>query len=79
MAENNQQTLEQALEKTDLGHVINENKKLILILAGVVVVLIVIFSFWKYQANKTLENNLSEVYAFQKGKRSCRSQSCCCE
>jgi predicted negative regulator of RcsB-dependent stress response len=66
MAENNQQTLEQTLERTDLGHVINENKKLILILAAVVVVLIIVFSFWRYQSNKTLENNLAEVYAFQK-------------
>lgn len=65
MAAEETQTLEQTLERTDLGHVINENKKSILIAAGVVVVLIIAYSIYNYQAKKTYQDNLAQVYAFQ--------------
>lgn len=59
------QTLEQTLEKTDFGHVINENKKGILIAAGVIIALIIGYSIWSHQANKSYENNLAQVYTFR--------------
>lgn len=60
------QTLDQTLEKTDLGHLINENKKLIMIILAVVVALIVGFSIYNHQAKKTYNENLGQVFAFQK-------------
>ena len=65
MAAEETQTLEQTLERTDLGHVINENKKSILIAAGVIVVLIIGYSIYNYQAKKSYQDNLAQVYAFQ--------------
>lgn len=65
MAGEETQTLEQTLEKTDFGHVINENKKGILIGAAVLVLLISAYSIWNYQSNKSYENNLTQVYTFK--------------
>lgn len=65
MAGEETQTLEQTLEKTDFGHVINENKKGILIAAAVLVVLIAGFSIWNHQSKKSYENNLTQVYTFK--------------
>jgi predicted negative regulator of RcsB-dependent stress response len=59
------QTLDQTLEKTDLGHIINENKKLIMIALGVILALIVGYSVYKNQAQKTYNDNLGQVFAFQ--------------
>lgn len=65
MAAEETHTLEQTLEKTDLGQVINENKKSILIAGLVVVVLIIAYSIYNYQSKKSYQDNLSQVYAFQ--------------
>jgi predicted negative regulator of RcsB-dependent stress response len=59
------QTLDQTLQKTDLGQVINENKKLIMIILGIIVVLIVGYSIYNHQAKKTYNENLGQVYTFQ--------------
>ncbi|MBC77465.1 MAG: hypothetical protein CME64_15790 [Halobacteriovoraceae bacterium] len=59
------QTLDETLNKTDLGHVINENKKPIMI-AGVIIVLAVIaISIYKNQANKQENEMLDKAYAVQ--------------
>ena len=59
------QTLDETLNKTDLGHVINENKKPIMI-AGVIVVLAVIaISIYKNQSNKQESAMLDQAYAVQ--------------
>lgn len=65
MAAEETQTLEQTLEKTDFGHVINENKKGILIGAAVIVILIFSYTLWNQQAKKKYENNLTQVYTFK--------------
>ena len=57
--------LEQTLERTDLGHVINHNRKPIMVAGVVTVLLVIAFSFWKYQSNKSYESDLAQVYAFQ--------------
>lgn len=59
------QTLEETLEKTDLGHIINENKKTVLTVAGIGVVLIIGYViFAKMQATKVNER-LNEVAAIE--------------
>lgn len=68
MTENNQsmeQTLDQTLEKTDLGHVINENKKAILILAVVTVIAIIGYAFFSHQKSTQYNDSLSQVYSFE--------------
>lgn len=65
MAGEETQTLEQTLEKTDFGHVINENKKSILIAAAVLIVLIGGYSVWNQMAKKKYEDNLAQVYTFK--------------
>jgi predicted negative regulator of RcsB-dependent stress response len=58
--------VEQTLEKTDFGHVINQNKNLILIASAVVVALIGAYSIFDYQKIKSNSQKLDAVYEFQK-------------
>lgn len=60
------QTLDQTLERTDLGHVINENKKPILLAGLLILIAIVVYSIYSHQAQKSYDENLGQVYAFQK-------------
>jgi len=59
------QTLEETLNKTDFGHMINENKKPILIGAFIVVALILGFSIYKSQSESKLNEALSDAYTFR--------------
>ena len=59
------QTLEQTLEKTDLGHFVNTNKNAILAAAAVLLASIAGFSMYKYNADKSYQEHLSAVYKFQ--------------
>jgi predicted negative regulator of RcsB-dependent stress response len=59
------QTLDQTLNKTDFGHMINENKTAILIGAAIIVALIVGFSVYSSQSEKAYQESLSEAYVFE--------------
>jgi len=59
------QTLEQTLEKTDLGHFVNTNKNAIMILGVVVLALIASFSIYKHKVDKTYQEALGAVHKFQ--------------
>lgn len=65
-AESLEKTLETTLEKTDFGHIINENKRAILIIAAIVVVLIVGYSVMDtVQSNKRAQR-LDEIFQLEK-------------
>lgn len=59
------QTLDETLNKTELGHVINENKNAILIAAAVVVAIIIGISIFKHQADVKDMEQFDQAYAFQ--------------
>ena len=59
------QTLDETLNKTELGHVINENKNLILICAAVVTALVVGYSVMRHQGQKAENESLDAAYSFQ--------------
>lgn len=56
------QTLEETLNKTDLGHVINENKRPILIAAAIVVLAIVAYSIFNYSKSQARLANLDLAF-----------------
>jgi tetratricopeptide (TPR) repeat protein len=60
------QTLEQTLEKTDLGHFVNTNKNGIIIAGAIIMALIAGFSIYKHNADKTDQEALKAVYQFEK-------------
>ena len=59
------QTLDQTLNKTDFGHVINENKKSILIAGVVILVAIAAFSLYKNQSGIAYQSQLEEAFVFE--------------
>ncbi len=59
------QTLDQTLNKTDFGHMINENKVGILIAGAVLVAAIIGFSLYSTQSEKAYQKSLSEAYVFE--------------
>src|SRR5210317_1361035 len=59
--------VEQTLEKTNLGHMINENKNLILIIGAILLAVIVGVSIYKSQAKKALNAELQTLYKFRSG------------
>lgn len=66
MTQNTQaQTLEETLNRTDLGHAISQRKKPILIAAALVVLGIIVFSVFRHQSNERKSQRLEEIYAFQ--------------
>ena len=66
MAQNTEaQTLDDTLNKTNFGQVINENKKPILVVGALVVLGIIAFSIYRYQTNQQESQRLNEIYSFQ--------------
>lgn len=63
--ENQSQTLDETLNKTELGHVINERKNAIMIVGALIVAAIVAFSIYRYFQKKEEAANLNQAYAFQ--------------
>lgn len=61
------QTLEQTLNKTDLGHTLYENRKVFI--SALVAVLVVCFGYlvWKQQASKSQMESSMKVFEFQSG------------
>jgi len=61
------QTLEQTLNKTDLGHTLYENRKVFI--AALVAVLVLCFGYivWRQQTHKTAQQNSLTVFEFQNG------------
>jgi predicted negative regulator of RcsB-dependent stress response len=59
--------VEETLESTKLGHAINENKNLILILAAVLVAVIIAISVYRSMEKKAINNQLQTLYTFQQG------------
>lgn len=59
------QTLDQTLNKTDFGHIINENKKPILVTGVVVIIAIIAFSVYSNQSKKAYQASLSAAYTFE--------------
>jgi len=59
------QTLDETLNKTDLGHVINENKKPIMIAGVILILAIIAVSIYKNQSNQKANELLNEAYKFQ--------------
>lgn len=62
---NTEQIVDETLNKTDFGHVINENKKPILIIGAVVVVLIFAYSIYQNSVKSSLNVSLSNAYDFK--------------
>lgn len=56
------QTLEETLEKTDLGHVINENKTIIMILGAILVVGIIAFSIFDQMQSKSNLEKMDRIF-----------------
>ena len=59
------QTLEETLDKTDLGHVINENKKPILIAGAIIVIAIIAYSIMNQIAAKGKYEKLDRVFSVE--------------
>ena len=59
------ETLDQTLEKTDFGHMINENKKGILIGGLIILLTIVGYSLIRHQNMKSNESFLAKIYEFE--------------
>lgn len=59
------QEMNQTLERTELGHVINDNKKSVIVFGIVILIAIIGFSFYQYQKNEKLETKLADTYSFQ--------------
>lgn len=59
------QTVDETLEKTDLGHVINQNKNPILILGAIIVVAVIAISFYQHQSNQEEVESLNDAFKFQ--------------
>jgi len=59
------QTLDQTLNKTDFGHVINENKKPILVAGVVFLLAIAAFSIYKNQSGKAYQTQLEQAFVFE--------------
>ncbi len=59
------QTLEQTLNKTDLGHVIYENRKLFFGILGAILVAICGYVFYKQAKQSSALNNSVKVFEFQ--------------
>lgn len=64
--ENNaEQTLDETLNKTDFGQIVNDNKKIILIAGAVIVVLIFAYSMYQQSVKSQLNLTLSNAYDFK--------------
>ena len=61
------QTLEQTLNKTDLGHTIYENRKVFFAALISVLVLVTGYVIWKQTQQSTALNNSVKVFEFQSG------------
>ena len=59
------QTLDETLNKTDLGHVINENKKPIMIAGVIIVLAIIAVTIYKNQSNQKANELLNDAYKFE--------------
>lgn len=59
-------SVSQTLERTDLGHVINDNRRGIIIGGIVVLLAIVAFSIYQYQKSSTAEVQIVDAYHFEK-------------
>lgn len=68
MSESTQtQTLEQTLNKTDFGHTLYENRKILIALVIVILVGVVGWVAWKESKETAALNNAVEVFEFQAG------------
>ena len=56
------QLIEETLNRTDLGHIINENKKIVLIFSAIVIVGLLVFSVINHQTKSQNMSFLDEVY-----------------
>ncbi len=56
------QLIEETLNRTDLGHIINENKKVVLILSAIVIIGLLIFSVFNHQNTASNLSFLDDVY-----------------
>lgn len=63
-ADNQVQEIEQELEKTNLGHYINENKNLILVLGVILLLVIAGVSVYKNQREKKLDGQYEALFQF---------------
>lgn len=62
---NTEQTVDETLNKTDFGQVINDNKKPILIIGAVIVVLIFAYSLFQSSQKSSMNLALSNAYDFK--------------
>ena len=59
-------SVSQTLERTELGHMINDNRRGVII-GGIIILLAVIgFSIYKYQKSSTVEVQIVDAYLFEK-------------
>lgn len=63
MSQEQTQTLDQTLERTDIGHFINHHKNLVLIGAAVVIIAVFAYALYGHQANKGKQERLDQLYA----------------
>ncbi len=61
-------SLENIVERTEFGHIINQNRKPIIIAGIFIVICAVAFSFYKSQQEKANEVIASQVYTFEKNE-----------
>lgn len=59
------QSIEEALNKTDLGHVINENKKPIIVVAIIGILCIIAYSFVNYKNNQDSLAELDDIHQIE--------------
>jgi predicted negative regulator of RcsB-dependent stress response len=59
------QTLEQTLNKTDLGHMIYENRKIFFAIIGVVMIAVTGYVLWKQSQHSNALNHSVKVFEFQ--------------
>lgn len=62
MTQEQTQSLEQTLERTDFGHFVNQNKKTVLILSAVIVIGVLSYTIFNYQSSKADQKKLAELY-----------------